>query len=247
MKIIACMLFMLILFGNQQNLFASNDYFVCKGDCDVISFYPNGFNAYLPPYRITNVSVWVREPYDLSNGNEVIIEFDAQTGGFGAGINLLFFNDEQTFSGIISGSTYPAAHTRIHLTQKQKGLPKRGYIGFSGLSSGGLSTRPSTVSYYNFTVTTVKNENYEEGLEAGKTQCKHDPASCGIIISSQAESCMPNKASFSLNSGLLNIPVLEVEDLFGNITDYQAKLSLLPGKEQLFSVTQAAPRSDEQD
>jgi alpha-tubulin suppressor-like RCC1 family protein len=85
---------------------------------------------------------------------------------------------------------------------------------------------------------TSAEKTYEAGLNDVITQCQNDPASCGIVAS-----CSPvdTHASFSPSDGTLTIPAVDVPDASGDITVYQAEMSLVPGEGLVFSVTNAEP------
>jgi hypothetical protein len=247
-------------------VFALDDYFACEGDCDVVSSYSlnRHFNVLIPPYRTTNVSVWIRDLlYDISNSNEITLTFDALTGGFFGSVGVLFFDDKLSFPVAVGNDFYSGKKIRIHLTQKRvcvyindnedfcKDLqigevPKQGHIGFASLNSNGMSTRPSTVSYSNVTVRqndAITDGTYKEGLNNGIAQCQNDPASCGITVLSESGTCphIETHASFSLSDGILTIPMVEVSNLSGGIITYRAEMSLVPDEGLLFSVTKTEP------
>ncbi|MEN8220747.1 MAG: C-type lectin domain-containing protein [Pseudomonadota bacterium] len=64
----------------------------------------------------------------------------------------------------------------------------------------------------------------EEGRQQGMQECIDNPASCGITVCSDE----PQHATYSLQNGELYIPFVDIPDLFGGITVYEAMLHQQP-------------------
>jgi len=79
----------------------------------------------------------------------------------------------------------------------------------------------------------VQNDAYDQGYQAAVAQCKNDPESCGITISS---SC-PASPSFSERTGILNIPMVESSSFLTGTTYYRVNMSLVQSDELLFAIT----------
>ena len=85
---------------------------------------------------------------------------------------------------------------------------------------------------------TVHASDYEDGWNNAVEKCQNEPTACEITFS------CPNidtHALFSPSDGILTIPAVDVLDPLKSITTYQVEMSIVPGKELVFSVNSAEP------
>ncbi len=96
----------------------------------------------------------------------------------------------------------------------------------------------NTINFSGIVEEIVEENEYDTGFNEAKKQCQIDYTSCGIIHNCPK---IDTHALFLPNDGTITIPAIDIPDDSDGFVVYRGSMSIVPGKDFVFSVTSAEP------